>query len=220
MNYYVVVEGARSERDVYSMWIPFLNPRLSRIDDIAQFTVDNFLIVSGNGFPFYHKVIQNAAEDVAANPQIGTLVVAVDSEDMTYQDKYKEIETILTPYSAQINYSIVVQHFCLETWALGNRLLLVSRNIQDETLRKYKDFFDVSRNDPEMLPAYTQEMGRVEFAYRYLRRAIRNKYRTIVYSKSDPNIISESEYFHQILSRHRKTSHLPSFRNLVETFSP
>lgn len=219
MNVYLVVEGNRTEVAVYPEWIRLLNPSLTQIRYIEDFAENNFLVVSGGGVPHYFDTIRNGAEDVKANRTIDRLVVAVDSEEMTYQEKYDEIDAVLSPVAAGIDYMIVIQHFCIETWALANSLLLSTRNIRDDTLRSYRRFFDVSVQDPELLPAYAPEgLSRVAFAYKYLRTAIRHKYRGS-YTKGDPAVIADPRYFSRVRQRHLDNAHIPSFSHFLSAFS-
>jgi hypothetical protein len=49
-------------------------------------------LISGNGYPNYLNVIENAIKDVNSLGNFDSLVIAVDSEDKAYQDKYDEIK--------------------------------------------------------------------------------------------------------------------------------
>jgi len=133
MNYYIVVEGQKVEPLVYNKWISYLNPRLKPISNISEFYKDNYYIFPGNGYPSYFETINDAIQDVLNNPIIDYLVIAIDSEDMTFEEKYQEMQDFVADYIDKINITIIVQHFCIETWALGNRLI-IRRNPENAQL--------------------------------------------------------------------------------------
>ena len=173
MNIYVLVEG-KGEKSVYKHWIPIVNPNLEYVDHVSAINSNNFSIVSAMGYPAYLEAIDHAVEDVSNNEAIDRLVVAIDSEEMTRFDKYDEVENRILSRHSNVNYKIIVQHFCLEAWALGNRRI-ISALPQDTELRKFKNIYDVRKLDPESLPAFGQ-WNRAQFAYQYLRAAFRNKW--------------------------------------------
>jgi len=99
MNYYIVVEGKKVEPAVYNKWISYLNPKLHPISHISEFKEDDYLIFPGYGYPFYFEVINNAIQDVLGNPIIDYLIIAIDSEEMTYEEKYQEIQDFISDKS-------------------------------------------------------------------------------------------------------------------------
>ena len=218
MNYYIVVEGKKVEPAVYNKWISYLNPKLHPINHISEFKEDNYLIFPGYGYPFYFEVIDNAIQDVLNNPTIDYLVIAIDSEEMTYEEKYQEIHDSISDYIDKINITIVVQHFCIETWALGNRLI-IKRNPENVQLKRYIKYFNVARNDPELLsPIEQEDLTRSQFAEKYLRKALNDKYRNLTYSKNRPDILLHPKYFQQVKLRYNKTKHIQSFGKFLDAF--
>lgn len=204
MNYYIVVEGKRVEPAVYNKWIPYLNPKLHPINHISEFKEDNYLIFPGYGYPNYFDVIDTAAQEVLENPIIDCLVIAIDSEERTYEEKYQEIHDLISDYIDKINIIIIVQHFCIETWALGNRLI-IRRNPENSQLKRYIRYFNVVSNDPELLPPLEQEqLNRSQFAEKYLRKALNDRYRNLTYSKNRPDVLLHSRYFQQVKLRYDK----------------
>ena len=183
MNIYVVGEGDVAEKQVYEKWIPFVNPNLSYVDSIFDITDNHFSIISGGGYPNYKDVVKYAIEDVNKHGNIDRLVIAIDSEEMSYDEKYDEIVKHTKQFHCKADIHTVIQHFCIETWALGNRKVFSSRP-QCRTLIEYKKIYDVKDNDPEMLPALRQEeLNRAQFAEKYLRRIFQDKYKRLTYSK-------------------------------------
>ena len=127
--FYLVVEGD-GEKKVYEHWVPLINPSLSVVESLNEVQQNNLLINSGGGYPNYFEVIKNGVEDVATNEQLDRLVIAIDSEEMTYEEKWREIDEFVKKRGKSLDCKIIVQHFCLETWALGNKAI-ASRNPKD-----------------------------------------------------------------------------------------
>jgi len=222
MNIYVVVEG-KGDKKVYTHWIPLVNRQMSVVNSVASVKRNNFLIVSGGGYPNYFEVIKNGVTDVVTNEFLHRLVVAVDSEDATAEDKSKEIQDFieenLERNRARIDYRVIIQHFCLETWALGNKVI-VTKNPQDPLLRRYKNRFNVAVSDPEMLPPLPKEsLNRAQFAEKYLRLLVQEKYKKLYYTKSDPYVLRNDKYFDRVKGRFTTTGHIASFENFLNAFN-
>lgn len=218
MNIYLVVEGRVSEKKVYGFWVPLVNPALSITNSIDHVTEDCLYIISGEGYPNYFDVISDAIEDVATGHLFNRLVIAIDSEDMSYDDKKAEIQSFVVNHNTQIDYRIIIQHFCLETWALGNRVI-ITRNSTTSRIREYRRYFDVLTNDPQLMPDYPNEqLTRSQFAEKYLRSLLNERYRNLSYSKSNPGALLNTLYFERVRSRYFDTGHIASFRDFLDAF--
>ncbi len=215
MNLYVIVEGEQTERKVYRRWIQYLNPYLRYVDNVANIINNNYVIYAGCGYPSYFDVIGAGIEDVNEHGKIDKLVIAVDSEDMSYEEKYHEIESFLSGRACAAQIHIVVQHFCLETWALGNRVI-VKKNPRSEKLREYLRFFDVVKHDPELLPAYKPEkLNRAQFSVKYLKAIVNERNAKLTYSKNDPKVLLNQKFFKRIRNRFETTGHIASFDSFL-----
>lgn len=218
MNIYAVVEGPVGEKKVYAHWAPLVNKNLEVVDSIAAVTNDKLYMVAGGGYPGYFDVIADGARDVAVNATFDYLVVAIDSEEMTHAEKHQEVEEFIDGLALGISYRVIVQHFYLETWALGNREI-VRRHPRDATLRRYRGILDVRVQDPELLPPLDDEqLTRAQFAEKYLRRLLNERYRNLSYSKSDPSALLNNKYFKRVRARHRDTGHIASFADFLAAF--
>jgi hypothetical protein len=220
VNIYVVVEGRVVEKRVYKSWIPCVNRRLRAVDFIQDVVTDNFFIVSANGFPGYFDVIRQGLEDVSSNKLFDRFVICVDSEEQTRTEKHGEIDTFVRSIGAAgVDYRIVVQHFCFEAWALGNRRA-GSRNPKNLTLAGYKKLHDVVRHDPELLPGLPAErLNRSQFAEKYLRLMLNDKNKGLSYSKANPSVVAHPKYFAQVAGRLKDTSHIASFQSFLDAFA-
>jgi hypothetical protein len=226
VNYYVVVEGSQCEKKVFQKWIPLINSNLEFAPHITKVSDNSFHLVAGYGYPSYFDVIEGAIEDVASStsPRFDRLIISVDSEDFSKEEKFLEVDQFVkerldTPQKRSLDIRIVVQHFCFETWALGNRRLM-SPNLREQELRDFVDMYDVSKLDPELLPANEKlELNRAQFAERYLRRLIGNSNPQLTYSKANPRYVAEEVFFHRVKGRAEQTPHIGSFKDFMAAFS-
>jgi hypothetical protein len=216
MNYYVVTEGT-VEAVVYKKWIPLVRPSLTFVGTVAALVSENCLIISGGGYPFFLGVIKNAIDEIGLTPVDARLVVCVDSEDASYQQKFDEIDAhIMANQSGGLDYRIVVQHFCFEAWALGNRK--IPRKIaRDPDLLEYRRHHDVLTLDPENLPPL-DDFNRAQLAEVYLRRVINDRNSRLSYSKHNPSIVAEKSYFSELSRRFIDTGHIKSFKHFEQAF--
>jgi len=217
MNLYVVVEG-KVEKDVYKEWIPFVNPQLSYVERFNDVNQDCFYLVTGGGYPGYFNVIDDAIADVNGNPNFDRLVISVDSEELTRSEKYNEVWKLVSQRVVSAEVRIVIQHFCIETWGLANRKVFSSPAKSDK-LREYKQFFSVRVNDPELLPPYHKEgLNRSQFAEKYLRLALNDKFKNLTYTKKAPDVLLHPKYFDQVKNRFLETHHIASFETFLSAF--
>jgi len=219
MNLYIVTEGM-VEKKVYKRWIPYLNTNLHPVEDIRNVENNHFYIVHANGQPNFLDVCIKGIEDVNNKRNFDRLILVGDSESKTSEEKHEEILKAITPFfpcKAKVN--IVIQHFCIETWALGN-VQIIRKKPTNTILKSYLRMHDVRVEDPEELPENLDEaLNRAQFAEKYLRTAILDKFPGKSYHKSRPNILYEQGYFYQIKKRFEDKKHIRSFQNFLEAFS-
>ena len=218
LSYYIIVEGKKSEKKIYPKWLNLLNPNLKEIFNIENFDQNNFLIVSGYGYPYYLDIINDSIDDMKNYSNIDRLVIIVDSEDFTYEEKYNEISNFINSKIDMKKVIIIIQYYCIETWALGNKLI-IKRNPEDAELKKYIRFYNVIYNDPEKMESIDRSiMNRAQFTHDYLKRTLKDKYRGLSYTKRNPEIICHQKYFEQIVKRYESTNHIQSFSSFYDTF--
>lgn len=227
MNIYVVVEGERTEKLVYASWISILNPDLTQAIRLEDVDHNKYFIEGGGGLPYLFQIIEGAIENIITISTNGyqlfdRLVVVVDSENLTMAEKDQEIRDFINEKCALnkcvIDYRIIVQHFCFEAWALGNRQLKKG-NIQSSTLRKYIADYDVSRLDPELLPPRSSEqLNRAQHAKKYLRLFLNEKYPKQGYSETNPGPLCHVKYLRKIDERRMNTGHVNSFGAVLTAF--
>ncbi len=217
MNIYVVVEGL-TERIVYPSWIKLLNPNLNFVLSLSDISENDFSVITGGGYPKYFDVIEDAIEDTNIHGSIDRLIISADSESFSHDEKAEEFNHFLEGKECTAEVRIVVQHFCLEAWALGNRIVN-PRHPKTQCLKDYRAIFDVGTEDPEALPANDlDELNRAQFAEKYLRAIFNDRRKNLTYSKNNPRAIMHSSYFERIQDRYDSTDHLRSFEGFLNAF--
>ena len=211
MNVYVLVEGRRTEKIVYSSWLTSLFGQLEKVQRFEDIESDNFYILAGNGYPSYRKRIESSVSDITAHGGINHFLVCVDAEESAVEEKIEEVRQLATGLqSTQLH--IVVHDCCIETWFLGNRQI-IRRSPEGSRLREYIAFYDVVAHDPEEMPKFEASMTRAWFHLAYLREVFRE--RGLAYSKRNPVGVRDLTYFRELEKRFRTTSHIQSFGRLL-----
>jgi hypothetical protein len=203
---------------VYRHWITLVNPKLIYVDHISSIVKNNFSILSGGGYPQYFEIIASAIDDINSLENIDRLIISVDSEELSYKEKADEMLEYLSQFECNSEIKIIIQHFCLETWALGNRAI-IRNNPQLPSLVRYRKYYNVRSKDPESLPDYElEELNRSQFAEKYLRYALNDKYRNLTYTKSNPTALLHDKYFRRVKERYNETDHIRSFYDFLSAF--
>ncbi|MFS2137355.1 hypothetical protein [Duganella sp. Dugasp56] len=216
MNIYWVVEGVSVEPKVYPAWIKEINPNLEQAFSMAEVDANKYYMVSGRGYPQYKEKIIRAVADVNMMDVFDRLVISVDSEDMSYDEKYIEIENIILDAGMLKPYSIIVQECCFESWCLGNRKN-VSRNPQSKLLNEYLRFYDVVGEDPSKMPSIDDDIyNKAQFAFKYLSECCKEK--GSFYNKSDPRYVAHARFFFHVRKRFEDTNHVSGMGNFVAAF--
>lgn len=218
MNIYVVVEGP-SEALIYRNWIPAVNNSLSIVGAIDAVQNNNFYLVSAEGYPYIFDTITAAFEDIKLYPQYTRLVISVDSEDSTKAEKYAEISDKINTIKGALDVRIVVQHFCVETWALGNTRIIRPYSANSK-LTSYRTLLDVRTENPELLPALPSEkLNRAQFAKKYLSLVINDRNPKLSYKAGKRSVVCDVTYFEQVRNRLQMTGHIASFSDFLTAFS-
>lgn len=180
----------------------------------------------GGGFPNYFSVIENAIKDILFNsghsrkPIFDRLVVSVDAEENTYDQKRSDVESCIRDRlnGTYLDYKIIVQNFCLEAWCLGNRKI-ISKSNNNADLKVFTRHYDVRSSDPELLtPSDPERLTRAQHAKNYLRVALQNKHKNLTYTSSNPTALLNKKYYEQLKSRLIETQHIQSFQDFLDAF--
>jgi hypothetical protein len=176
---------------------------------ISDLIDNNFTIIKGGGFPGYYDVIKNSIRDVNQLGVVDYLFICVDSEERSYSEKLKELETFIKEECPAVHSGLVliVQNHCIETWLMGNKRINIS-SPQNRELLRYRDFYNVNIKDPEGLSSID---GRTigQFSVDYLKLMLREK--GLAYSKNNVSAVDKRVYFNQLVRRFRDDNHIKSF---------
>jgi len=223
MNFYIIVEGDKTEMSVYPAWLSILAPEYTKIDDAWKVGDNNYYIFSAGGIPSIYTHVKNAVMDInkinsTAGLHYDYLLVCLDTEEETKEYILQRINEVLQADNVSLQNAelVVFEHkVCMETWFLGNDKLF-KNNPQNKDLLNYIKFYNVGKDDPE-------EMGNIDtnrfstkaqFHLRYLKRMLEE--RNMVYSKSNTKEIQKSAYLEQLIKRFDETGHIESFGNWYE----
>ena len=239
MNFYFVFEG-KTEPIVYKKWLSVLLPDLTEVDSFDAVNQNNYYYVSDMGVPSCYRVAANAIQDINAFPKYNYLVLFTDADRFTVAEKKAEADEQIKlelqdkpfktlPENCQLE--IIVQKDCIETWFLGNRNFFVRHPQHNSLLKKYIEYFDVSKSNPEDLAGefvQDEENTKDIFGYKtkalfhegYLREIFKERSsasnKSFSYRKSKPMEVQEEYYLKQLIARIEANSdHLLSFQEFI-----
>lgn len=64
MNLDFLLEGKRTERKVYPMWLSILKPAMVKISYAADANDNNYYLMSGEGYPSLLNHLENAIAEI------------------------------------------------------------------------------------------------------------------------------------------------------------
>lgn len=213
MNLYFLVEGRRTEPQIYRRWLNHAFPELQEVTSAKRMTSSCFRIRSAGGYPQILQRLEGAVQEInSSGISLDALFVCVDAEEESYHERYEKVTTFLQKLDPSFHFVVIVQDCCIETWQLGNRSLLRPPP-RTQALRELKSFYDVSRDDPEKMPTRAGYETRAGFHIDYLKSVLRD--RGLRYTKKSIGTVGDSRHLGALVLRHEDTSHLRSFGRLV-----
>ncbi len=216
MNIYFLVEGEKTEPKVYPQWLSHLTPQLARVKFSCDARENNYYLMSGMGSPrILTDELANSVEDINQLGNYNYLVLVIDADDMTAEEKIAEVEQFISDEKIVLNpkceLRIIAQKYCMETWFLGNRKVY-PRNIDNVDFINHAQHYDVSQNDPEFMIKPNAFAGSTSIYHElYLRKMLAAK--NISYTKSNPKEVGEKYYLEELNKRINETPHLSSLKN-------
>jgi DNA polymerase I-like protein with 3'-5' exonuclease and polymerase domains len=240
MNFYFVFEG-KTEPIVYKNWLSVLLPDLTEVDSFDAVNQNNYYYESDMGVPSCYRVAANAIQEINDCPKYNYLVLFTDADRFTVAEKRAEADKQIKlelkdkpfktlPENCQLE--IIVQKVCMETWFLGNRNFFVRHPQHNATLKKYIEYFDVSKSNPEDLASefvQDEENTKDIFGYKtkalfhegYLREIFKERSsasnKNFYYRKPTPREVQEKYYLEQLIARIEANSdHLLSFQEFIK----
>ena len=223
MNFYIIVEGEKTEMSVYPAWLSLLVPAYTRIENFDDVNENNYYIFCGGGIPSIYTHVTNAILDIneinsKEGPHYDYLLVCLDTEEENRDYILQQIEKQLKSKGVSLqNAELLVfeQKICMETWFLGNQSVFKD-NPQDSEYLDFIKYYNVGQNNPE-------EMGNMNpnrfataarFHLRYLQRMLEE--RNMSYSKRNTHAVQQQTYLQQLIKRYEETGHIATFGSWYE----
>ncbi|MCI4625643.1 MAG: hypothetical protein L3V56_06750 [Candidatus Magnetoovum sp. WYHC-5] len=194
-------------------------PKLTKVDDFYSAVNNNYYIFSSDGIPSIYDDMLRAIDDINENGKYDYLVICLDAEEISLEERQKEIFEVLNVNGVSLEKAkleIFVQNCCLETWFLGNRKVY-SRNIQNHhEFLKYARFYNVSLYDPELMKKPKgYEYSIAYYHLKYLKAMFQA--RNISYSKNNSKEVQSEAYLEELKKRlSTESNHLNSLRCFVD----
>lgn len=216
MNIYLLLEGEKTEFELYPAWLSYLLPELHPINSLQKKSKNSYYLRCGFGIPDIYNHTVNAIKDINKYQSFDYLIVCLDAEEMNEEGrrnkfllKIREREIKLNP---NCHLKIIVQNKCIETWLLGNRKVY-KQNPEGELFRKFAKLYNVSKNDPELMSKIDNFRTTARFHEIYLKEMLKEY--NMFYRKVTPRIVSGKPYFEELVTRIESSSHLKSFAYFI-----
>ena len=219
MNIYLLVEGKRTEMKVYPKWLSILIPELERVQWHHEVVKNNYCIFTGDGFPsLLDNHLKNSIEDVNSLGNFDYLVICLDSDDDTIEERQQQVLDFINEEDIQLNENtklvIIVQNKCFETWFLGNPKIF-KNNPTSSFLVDCIKHYNVKSSDPELMEKPVDfEQTTAIFHSTYLQEILSE--RKIQYSKKNPQEVTEKYFLEELIKRNKKTNHIKTFKHFID----
>lgn len=219
MNLYFLVEGRRTEKKIYPKWISHLIPQITKVDFFQDVIQNNYKIFSGFGFPhLLHKHLRASVEEVNESNLYNYFVICLDADEATVEERINEVISFMQNeniiLNENVNFKIIVQNKSIESWLLGNSKIY-KKNPTTSSIRKLISYYDVSKNDPELMEKMDKFEGSIgDFHFHFLKEYLAE--RNIIYTKEHPRQVTEKYYLRELIKRTHKTLHLRSFVTFID----
>jgi len=172
MNLYFLVEGT-TEGLFYPLFIKyFFEGKLNRTEEYGLAKSNDYYLISCDGYPYIFRgsqkpdynvtALKSAILEVNDNPVYDYLIVCLDTDESTIQERQAELDKYIQKYADEgvvlnehCQLKLVAQNRCIETWFLGNRKVY-SSNPNNDLPRGI-----VRRSEPKTLHCETRPSARV-----------------------------------------------------------
>jgi len=225
LNLYILVEDAKSGKEIVEKWIGLICPKLKRVNTVGELTYNSYIVFSGHGYPSMlginpeskpKNILGETIETINETGIIDFFLVFVDGDEAGVTKRIASVVKKINLYPTGLicPYAVFVQNKCLETWLLGNTDLL-SKNPIDEIVN-FLNHYDIFENDPELMKK-DKRYATTDSLYheRYLREMMKYAGHRYNKAKAAP-IMLTNEYINGLKNRLEKTDHLLSLRTFFE----
>ncbi|MCI0662447.1 MAG: hypothetical protein L0220_15365 [Acidobacteria bacterium] len=87
MNLYFFLEGRRTEPKVYRAWVRHVFPQLTEVGIISEVRQDNYLLISGFGYPQLLNRVDEILADISQHGGIDHFFICLDAEEDLPEDR-------------------------------------------------------------------------------------------------------------------------------------
>lgn len=216
MNFYMLVEGSKTEMRIYPEWFKVLLPEYTRVATMDKIKENTYVLESGFGIPNIYNHIDRAAKTLCLSNEVDYFIICIDLEEELESYINQRIDDILNAYQGQLQAKkiLILQKQCIETWFLGNAAIYPKEI--SSYFQEYDNFYNVAINDPEEMLKPENFKGSIgNYHLRYLAALFRcNK---MNYGKSSTKMVEKAEYLQELIKRTTHSKHLSRFNELLET---
>lgn len=228
MNIYFLVEGF-TESGFYPKFLDYyFEGSLVKVDQYDLAISNNYFLIGNGGYPFIYTgptieqrgsaSLKNAILDINSNPVYNYLVLCLDADELTVNEREIELEEYLADFrkegiilNSHCEIKLVVQNRCIETWFLGNKNIF-KRNPTEEPLISFVRYYNVKDNDPELMGNYNSTFTYQDFHHQYLRHLFME--RRLSYKKGLLNVVGTEKFINSLFKRvNEKKNHISTLRN-------
>ena len=197
---------------LYPSWIEHLRSDLQRVNQVSDVDRNHYIIRHGGGYPgLFGDPLKDSIAEMNEYRGFQHLVVCFDSDEESCDEALAFAQARLEEKTEQpknFEVKFIVQHRCIETWLLGNSTLATAAPTRAELVR-YRNYFDVRKEDPEAMPCHPNFAGHAAFHLKYLKLLFREK--NLSYSKRRPADADRPYFLDGIQKRAVATGHLSSY---------
>lgn len=229
MACYFIVEGARTETELYPFWIGLLRPDFNKVDKIEEISkAGDYCIESGHGHQITERIKGVLKKIEKDSIPVKCFAVVVDSEEKPPKKVKSDFEAFIAANNSirSLNVLVLVQPICIEAWLLGNEKIYPKDNhpeyeVSIPQLSQFKKFYDTKLLDPELIPPLSGKMAeafsvRAQFCNNYLRRVNLNKSNgRYSYRKDRLRYIKTKVYFSALKKRSKLNNEMKWFEFMV-----
>lgn len=217
MKLYFLLEDQKSFLKVLPNWLKVCLPEYERVFSVDDFNNNSYIAESGFGYPSIKNVLASKLEmfsEADIRPDCIVIMYDVDNWTEKHQNAvHASFDNIFIASGLDIDYKILPIKRCFESWLLGNKKAY-PKNV-DEKFKVYEDFYDVSKNDPEIMPCPDEYSGSVSiYHYNYLKCMLETSMKKN-YRKNNPHVVGDRNYLEGITQRVEITSDMDSFREFM-----
>jgi len=217
MKLYFLLEDQKSFLKVLPAWLKVCLPKYVQVFSVDDFSNNSYIAESGFGYPSIKNVLVNKLEmfsDSDIRPDCIVVMYDVDDWSENYQATVRaKFDNIFIASGLDVDYKILPIKRCFESWLLGNKEVYPKK--ADDKFKIYENFYDVSKNDPEIMDCPNEYRDSISiYHYNYLQCMLKTSIGK-KYTKGNPSIVGNNNYLAGMNQRIDSTLDMNSFREFM-----